>query len=135
MKIPPSGDNFRVGPTGPNDPGKADSAQGPQGPAFEKTLGTGQLGAPDAVARNAQANAAEGAHASELRAALAGVDKSDPKAADIVAGKLVEWTLSERFGTSVHQARGMDKLKESVKEQLLNDPQGEAKIKNILARL
>lgn len=128
MKIPPNGDNFRIQPGTPGDAGKIDA--NPKGAEFEKKIGE------TAPARNTQSTgAAEGPQSQALRTLLGNVDKNDPQAAELVADKLVEWTLTEKFGPGAASAKGMEDVRREVREQLLSDPAGEAKIRGILGKL
>lgn len=138
MKIPPSGDNFRIPPSQPGGPEGPGSAKGAGFDAKIDAARAGEAGAAGS-ASGAQGAAAtqrgEGPQTAQLRKLLEGVDPSDPNAVGAAAEKLVDWHLTEQFGPGVLNARGIDDVRASVRDQLMNDPTAEAKIRSILSRL
>ncbi|MBK8229732.1 MAG: hypothetical protein IT349_11255 [Candidatus Eisenbacteria bacterium] len=138
MKIPPSGDNFRIPPSqpgGPEGPGQAKGAGFDAKIDAARTGEAGVTGSASAASGAAAAQRGEGPQAAKLRALLEGVDPSDPNAVGVAAEKLVDWHLTEQFGPGVLNARGIDEVRASVRDQLMNDPTAEAKIRSILSRL
>jgi hypothetical protein len=131
MKIggtPPGGDNFRIPePDGPK-PGKTDGAGGAR-------FGDKLQGAEGAPKESPRAGGAEGPRTKELREVLSGIDKNDPAAVEQAADKMVDWVLSEQFGEGILELKGADELRKSVRDQLLGDPSGEARIKQILDQI
>lgn len=134
MKIPSSGDDFRIPsqppsepskPAGPTSGGPADAARRAE---FEKSL-TGTGAASGASSRT------DGPQAAKLREMLQGVDRNAPDAQEKVADALVEWTLTERFGEGIMKKTGIVGLRASVQQQILEDPVMERKIKQILEQI
>lgn len=137
MKIggtPPGGDNFRIpDPDGPR-PGKTDGTGGAR--FGEKLQGAGEgAGAAGEAKEAGKAGSAGGTQTEKLREILGGIDKNDPGAVEAATDKMVDWVLTERFGDKILNMKGADELRKSVREQLLGDPSGEARIKQILEQI
>ncbi len=128
MKIggtPPGGDNFKIpGPDGP-EPKKTD---GKGGARFGEKLTGATGGANDP----APVRGAGGPQTEKLRELFAGLDANAPGAVEEAADKMVDWVLTERFGKDVLNMKGAGELRKSVRDQLLGDPAGEARIRRIL---
>ncbi len=126
MKIPPSGDNFRV----PNQPAGPTPTQGS---GFDAKI-EGAKGAQSAQGAQA-AQRGEGPETTKFRQLLEGIDPKSPDAVGAATEKLIDWHLSEQFGPAVLNAKGIDDVRAKVREQILGDPAAESKIRGILNRM
>ncbi len=130
MKIggtPPGGDNFRI--PDPDDP-KSGKSDGAGKARFEDKLkGTGDGGGPKKAGGTGGPG---GTQTEKLREILSGIDKKAPGAVEEATDKMVDWVLTERFGEGVLKMDGAEELRQSVRDQLLGDPSGAARIKQIL---
>ncbi|NNE09799.1 MAG: hypothetical protein HKN20_14665 [Gemmatimonadetes bacterium] len=136
MKIggtPPPGDFGRV--PGDDKPDKAKGADS----KFDKKLegadkNAGSAGS-DAADKAGKSGAAQETQAARLKEVVGDVDTSDPKQVEAATDKMVDWVLTERFGPAVLKAKGAGALRSAVREQLLGDPNGAARIRNMLDRM
>jgi len=137
MKIggtPPPGDFGRI----PGDDSKPDKTKGADSKFDKKLQGTGESagaagsGAADQAGKSGEAQEPQTARLKEI---VGDVDTNDPKQVEAATDKMVDWVLTERFGPAVLKARGAGALRTAVREQLLGDPNGSARIRNMLDRM
>lgn len=136
MKIggtPPPGDFGKI----PDDsiPDKAKGADS----KFDKKLqgadtSAGAAGS-DGAGQAGKSGQAQETQAARLKEIVGDVDTSDPKQVEAATDKMVDWVLTERFGESVLKAKGAGALRAAVREQLLGDPNGSARMRNMLDRM